>query len=84
MIGRALRTFGRFWWEFLVGDTPELLGAAAAVVALAVLLRHQRDVAYVVLPITAIAFLVASTVRGAERPSEQKGTMPSTDAADQP
>jgi hypothetical protein len=22
---RALVAFGRFWWDFLVGDTPELL-----------------------------------------------------------
>ena len=80
MIGRALRAFGRFWWEFLVGDTPELLGAAAAVVVLAVLLRHQRDVAYVVLPLTAVVLLVASTIRGAKRPPDRKVTAPPSDS----
>ncbi len=80
MIARALRAFGRFWWEFLVGDTPELLVAAAAVVVLAVLLRHQRNVAYVVLPLTAIVLLVASTIRGAKRPADRKVTAPPSDS----
>jgi len=75
MIVRALRAFGRFWWEFLVGDTPELLGAALAIVVLAVLLRHQRDVAYVVLPLTAIVVLVASTIRGTKRSAGSEQTV---------
>ena len=32
--GRWLSAFGRFWWEFIVGDTPELaVGVALVVVA---------------------------------------------------
>jgi hypothetical protein len=23
-LGKALRAFGHFWWDFLIGDTPEL------------------------------------------------------------
>jgi hypothetical protein len=23
-IGRTARSFGSFWWDFLIGDTPEL------------------------------------------------------------
>jgi hypothetical protein len=26
-VGRLLRAFGLFWWDFLVGDTPELARA---------------------------------------------------------
>ena len=62
LITRGLRSFGQFWWEFLIGDAPELFGATVVIVILALLLRHHRDVAYVVLPLTTIALLVASTL----------------------
>ena len=35
---RWLVAFGRFWWEFLIGDTPELFVGAVAAVALVALL----------------------------------------------
>ncbi len=67
LIARGLRSFGQFWWEFLIGDAPELFAATIVVVILALLLRHHRDAAYVVLPLTTIALLVASTLRAAKR-----------------
>ncbi len=67
LIGRGLRSFGHFWWDFLVGDAPGLFAATVVVVVLALLLRHHRDVAYVVLPMTTIVLLVASTVHAARR-----------------
>lgn len=66
-IARGLRSFGQFWWEFLIGDAPELFAATAAVVVLALLLRHHRDVAYVVVPLTTAVVLVGSTLRAAGR-----------------
>ena len=30
LISRGVRAFGLFWWDFLVGDTPELLVAVVA------------------------------------------------------
>ena len=36
LIARGLRAFGHFWWDFLVGDTPELAVATAALVLVAV------------------------------------------------
>jgi hypothetical protein len=66
-VGRAVRSFGQFWWEFLIGDAPELFAATVVVVVLAILLRHHRDVAYVVVPLTTIVLLVASTLRAARR-----------------
>jgi hypothetical protein len=40
LLGRWLRAVGRFWWDFLVGDTPELTaGVAVAVALLAVLVK---------------------------------------------
>jgi len=50
VIRRAVRSFGKFWWDFLVGDTPEFFVVTLAVVGLAFLLRHHRDVGVIVLP----------------------------------
>ncbi len=66
-VGRAVRSFGRFWWEFLVGDTPELALATAAIVGLAFLLAGQRIVGAIVLPLVAAGFLFVSTYRGRRR-----------------
>jgi len=67
IITRCVRSFGQFWWEFLIGDAPELFAATVVVVVLALLLRHHRDVAYVVVPLTTIVLLVGSTLRAARR-----------------
>ena len=66
-IGRLLRAFGLFWWDFLVGDTPELALATAAIVGLAFLLDGQHWVGAIVLPLVAAAFLFLSTYRGRRR-----------------
>ena len=33
-----LAAFGHFWWEFLIGDTPELFVGAVAVIGVVALL----------------------------------------------
>jgi hypothetical protein len=66
-IGRLLRAFGLFWWDFLVGDTPELALATAALVGLAFLVAGNRIVAAILLPLVAAGFLFASTYRGRKR-----------------
>jgi hypothetical protein len=71
-VQRAVRAFGRFWWDFLVGDTPELALAVGLLVGLAFLLAGQRLVGAIVLPLVATVFLFVSTYRGrrrAQRPS---------------
>ena len=63
---RWLVAFGRFWWEFLVGDTPELLaGAVVAVSVVAVLAHHgaARVLTVASLPVLVAALLVASVRR---------------------
>ena len=67
LLRRGLLAFGRFWWEFLVGDTPELFVATAVIVALAVTLRHQRLADLTVLLSLAVVALAASTYRGRGR-----------------
>jgi hypothetical protein len=69
-VGKALRAFGHFWWDFLIGDTPELALAVGVLVALAFALTHQRVVAAILLPLLATAFLLASTLRGRRAPEE--------------
>jgi hypothetical protein len=67
-VTRAIRAFGHFWWDFLVGDTPELALATAAIVGLAFLLAGgTRLVGAIVLPLVAAAFLFVSTYRGRRR-----------------
>jgi len=66
-VARALRAFGHFWWDFLVGDTPELAVATGAIVGLAFLLTGARTAGAVLLPLTAAAFLLLSTYRGRRR-----------------
>ncbi len=64
---KALGAFGRFWKDFLIGDTPELFVGAPVVVGAAFVLRHHTVAAVVVLPLITIAFLSASVVRGRAR-----------------
>jgi hypothetical protein len=66
-IGRALRAFGHFWWDFLIGDTPELALATGVIVAVAFLLDGSRWVGAILLPLLAAAFLLLSALRGRRR-----------------
>jgi large-conductance mechanosensitive channel len=66
-IGGAVRAFGQFWWDFLVGDTPEVALAVGVIVGLAFLLDGQRVVGAILLPLVATVFLFVSTYRGRRR-----------------
>jgi hypothetical protein len=66
VIGRLVKGFGRFWWDFLVGDTPEITVAVIiilGVVALASNVMHVNALAYVALPLLAIVTLALSVQR---------------------
>ena len=74
VITRLIKGFGRFWWDFLVGDTPELFVAALVIIASTALLSetgHFNDAAIVVLPALAVLALAASLLR-AVRTSRRK------------
>ena len=75
LIARWGRAFGHFWWDFLVGDTPELFVATLVIVGVALLIGHHHVAGYALLPVVAIVFLVASTYRGRRRaePAESGG-----------
>ena len=67
---RWTRAFGHFWWDFLIGDTPELFVATLVIVGTALVLRHHRTVAIIVLPAMAIVFLLLSVLRGRRHSSD--------------
>jgi len=66
LVVRIVGGFGRFWWNFLVGDTPELFVAALVIIGVIALLSergHFNAAAVVVLPLLAILALATSLVR---------------------
>jgi hypothetical protein len=62
-----LAAFGRFWWDFVVGD--DWLVAAGLVVALGVtaLVAHDDVSAWWLMPIAVVGLLVLSLRRGVRR-----------------
>ena len=71
-LARWLKAFGHFWWDFLVGDTPELFVAMLVLVGLAFALRHDRVAAVVLLPVLAIVALLGSAWRGRTRTKKRR------------
>jgi hypothetical protein len=66
---RIVKGFAMFWWDFLVGDTPELFVAALLIIAVVALLRivwQLNALAAAALPLLAILALGVS-VRRAQR-----------------
>jgi hypothetical protein len=67
---RVAVAFGRFWWDFLVGDTPELfLGTLVVLGLVALLVRSGSPQAVVVvaLPLLVALLLVATLARAARQ-----------------
>ena len=64
ILARGLRAFGRFWWDFLVGDTPELFVATLVVVGIAFLLAPLHVLPVVVVPAVVVLAVVVSAARG--------------------
>lgn len=78
LVKRWLVALGKFWWDFLVGDTPELLIGvlvALGVVALLVRAASLNSVAVVSFPALVIVLLAASSLAPA-RPSADLATEP--------
>lgn len=63
---RWLKGFGVFWWDFLVGDTPELfIGVLVAIglVTLLVKAASFNTAAVIVFPLVVVAVLGGSVYR---------------------
>lgn len=65
LVLRLVRGFAMFWWDFLVGDTPELFVAAIVIIGVVAGLSawHHRALAVVVLPVLAVIALAVSVAR---------------------
>jgi hypothetical protein len=66
-VKRGLKAFGHFWWDFLIGDTPELALATGVIVGVAFLLAGSRWAGAIILPLMATGFLFLSVLRGRRR-----------------
>lgn len=60
---RAARAVRDFFKELLIGDTPELFVAGLVLVGAALLLRHERVAAMVLLPVGTLFAVGASAAR---------------------
>lgn len=68
-VRQLLVSFGRFWWEFLIGENPDSFIGTLVVIGAALLLRHERAAAIVLVPLLAVVCLLLSAYRG-RRPME--------------
>ena len=67
---RWLVAFGRFWWEFLIGDTPELFVGVLVVLGVLALMctdPRLRTPAAFLAPVLVSAVLAGSVRRAARR-----------------
>jgi hypothetical protein len=61
---RYLRSFGRFWWNFVVADDWRVAAGVAAALGLTALLSDEGVNAWWLLP-AAVALLLADSLRRA-------------------
>jgi hypothetical protein len=64
---RYLRAFGRFWWNFIVGDDWRVAAGVAVALALTELLTHEGINAWWLLPAAVALVLALSLRRAADR-----------------
>ena len=66
MIVRLAKGFAMFWWDFLVGDTPEITVAVLVIIGVTALLSesaHVNAAAIAALPLLAVVALAVSVQR---------------------
>jgi hypothetical protein len=67
---RVLVGFGHFWWEFLIGDTPELFVGSVVLVGLVALVcvdHSLRTFAAVAMPMLVAGLLAVSVWKAARK-----------------
>ena len=66
---RYLRSFGRFWWNFIVGDDWHVAAAVAVALGVTYVLTHNGINAWWLLPV-GVALVLSESVRRAVHPRE--------------
>ena len=64
---RYLRSFGRFWWDFIVGDDWRVAAGVVVALALTSLLTHEGVNAWWLLPVVVVLVLGLSLRRAVDR-----------------
>jgi hypothetical protein len=59
---KYVKAFGRFWWDFVVGDDWRVAAGIAVALALTWLLAHHGHNAWWLLPV-AVALVLVESVR---------------------
>jgi hypothetical protein len=59
---KYIRSFLRFWWDFVVGDDPRVAAGLAVALGVTWALEHRGVSAWWLLPV-AVALLLADAVR---------------------
>ena len=62
-----LRSFGRFWWDFVVGDDWRVAAGVAVALALTWLLAHGDANPWWLLPVAVVLLLALSLWRETRR-----------------
>jgi hypothetical protein len=64
---RFIRSFGRFWWDFIVGDDWRIAAGLVLAVGLTSLLSHGGVNAWWLLPVAVSLLLAGSLWRATHR-----------------
>ncbi|HYX75884.1 MAG TPA: hypothetical protein VE757_01795 [Gaiellaceae bacterium] len=64
---KYLRAFGRFWWDFIVGDDWRVAAGVAVALGLTALLAHNGVNAWWLLPLAVGALLAGSVWQAGRR-----------------
>jgi hypothetical protein len=64
---KYLRSFGRFWWNFIVGDDWRVAAGVAVGLGLTSLLTHEGVNAWWLLPASIVLVLTGSLLRVVRR-----------------
>ena len=62
---KQLKAFGRFWWDFIVGDDWRIAAGLVVALGISTLLVNQSIAAWWLLPVAVVALLARSVFRDA-------------------